>query len=108
MPFNTFTFIHHLEHLLRDALPFPLYREERFEVPVIDHEGVRRTVKAFVFSEQAVRRRRPEILERELKKKGLLGAARVGNTRLLMVGTVRAVECAREMARAGVYFYRGE
>ena len=108
VPFNTFTFIHHLEHLLRDSLPFPLYRKEPFEVPVIDREGGRCTVKVFVFTEQAVRRRRPEILEKELKKRDLLRAARVGNTRLLMVGTARAIECAREMARGGVYFYQGD
>jgi aminoglycoside 3-N-acetyltransferase len=108
VPFNTFTFIHRLEHLLRDDLPFPLYREEPFEAPVIDREGRPLSVKCYVFTEQAVRRRRPEILEKELKKKGLLGVARVGNTRFLMVETSRAIECAMGMARAGVYFYRGE
>lgn len=65
VPFETFTFFHYLEHMIKDELGFPLYFRDPVDVPMIDHAGERHLVKSFVFSLEANRRRRPGILKAE-------------------------------------------
>jgi aminoglycoside 3-N-acetyltransferase len=105
VPFSTFTFLHYLEHLVRDSLPFPLYDETLFGVVVIDRDGRPRTVRTYAFSREAIRRRRVWRLEKELRRLRLLRSAHVGNTRILCVSTADAVRCTREMAQRGELFY---
>jgi aminoglycoside 3-N-acetyltransferase len=105
VPFATFTFFHHLEHLVSAELPFALYTEERYAVPVIDRDGRPGTVHTHVYAPDAIRRRRFEVLEQTLRRQGLIASARVGNTRLLAVRVRAVVDCVREMSRQGRYFY---
>lgn len=107
VPFGTFTFIHHIEDLLADRLPFPVYREDPLPGRVIDGEGNLRIVPTRVFSDEAVRRRRPGALEDRLRRRGLLHRARVGRTRLMLVACEDGVREAFAMADAGEFFYRG-
>jgi aminoglycoside 3-N-acetyltransferase len=105
VPFATFTFFHYLEHLVSPQMPFPLYTEQPFEVPVVDRFGERRTVSTYVFSLDAIRRRRFEVLERELRRRGLIRRARVGNSRIEMIRVRDAIDCTRDMLAKGQYFY---
>ncbi len=104
-PFATFTFFHYLEDLLVDRLPFPLYYPDPFEVDVIDDEGRRSSVKTLVFSPEVIRRRRFKVLEDQLAKERLIRATRIGNTHLLSIEVVKAVECSQNMFGRGTLFY---
>lgn len=108
VPFGNFTFIHHIEDLLEASLPFPLYRDESFPGRVLDQDGQPLVVPTRVFSQRAVSTRRPEVLERHLRDKGLLLRGRVGRTRLMVVGCEDAARVALEMAGREVFFYRAK
>jgi len=105
VPLDTLTFFHYLEHLVSPDLPFALYTEHPFEVPVIDQMGEWRTVTTFVFSPEAIRRRRFHVLQDELSRRKLIRARRVGNSRVLAVRVGDVVECVEDMRRRGIYFY---
>jgi aminoglycoside 3-N-acetyltransferase len=107
VPFNTFTFIHHIEDLIKNELPFPLYRKEPIAANVLDLEGREITVVTYVFSDEAVRLRRPLILEKHLLKKDLIRKEKIGGTSLMLVAAEDAVRCSREMLAKKVYFYKG-
>jgi aminoglycoside 3-N-acetyltransferase len=103
--FYVFTFYHYLEELVKDRVGFPLYGERCYEVPVIDQEGTHRIVQTYVYSEEAIRRRRPQILKRELQKRGFIHRVKLGNSRLVLVSTAESISCVQEMAKQGIYFY---
>jgi aminoglycoside 3-N-acetyltransferase len=105
VPFATFTFFHYLEHLVSPDLPFPLYTEKPFLVPVIDETGRSRTVSTYVFSEEAIRRRRFHVLEDEMRRREFIKERSVGNSRLAAVNVRDAVDCVEELRRRGQYFY---
>lgn len=105
VPFATFTFFHHLEHRVKDDLPFPLYTDVPHVVPVIDQDGQARTVTTYVFAPEAIGRRRFELLEQALRERGLIRSRRIGNTRVEAVRVREVVACVEEMRRAGRYFY---
>jgi aminoglycoside N3'-acetyltransferase len=105
VPFATFTFFHYLEHRVNPEMPFPLYTEQPFIVPVIDRNGESATVTTFVFSQEAIRRRRFPVLEDELRRRQLIKERRVGNSRVSLIRIRDAVECVRDMYRKGQYFY---
>jgi aminoglycoside 3-N-acetyltransferase len=105
VPFATFTFFHYLEHHVSSRVPFKLYTDEPFAVPVVDHAGQSRTVNTFVFSSDAIRRRRFPVLEDELRQRGLIMQVRVGATRLEAIRLRDALECVEEMWRNQRYFY---
>jgi aminoglycoside 3-N-acetyltransferase len=104
-PFAAFTFFHYLEHRHQDRFRFPLYHDRLFDVPVIDREGQKGSVKTFVFSDEVIRRRRFSVLETELKRQGLIARRRVGNTTLLLVRLRSVIDCVDSMMRRGTYFY---
>lgn len=103
--FYTNTFYHFLEETIKDNLTFPLYSERLFDVEVIDHEGRTLTVKTFVYSMDAIERRKPEILKSQLKKRGWFRQTSIGNSKLVMIETSQAIRCVKEMADHGIYFY---
>lgn len=105
VPFATFTFFHYLEHIVNERMPFSLYTDQPFEVPVVDRLGQRRTVSTYVFSPDAIRRRRFEVLEKELRRRGLIRRGRVGNSRIELIRVRDAIECTRDMLARGQYFY---
>lgn len=105
--FGTFTFFHFLEHLVHEEgrLPVPLYTEEPIVTRVIDARGEPGIVTTFPFSPQIIPRRRFEVLEATLRERGLIRTVRLGRTTLEAVRVRQVVECVREMASRGVYFY---
>jgi aminoglycoside 3-N-acetyltransferase len=102
---ESFTFFHYLEDMVNFSQDFPLYADEPVEIPVVDHLGVRRSVRTYVFSQQAIQRRWPELLEVELRRRGAIRETRIGCTRLQVVSAQDAIRCVEDMAMKGRYFY---
>jgi aminoglycoside 3-N-acetyltransferase len=100
------TFFHYLEHQVHKRLPFPLYTDKPFDVPVIDRDRNERIVKTYVFTRDAIKRRRFKDLEREFWRRGVIRKGRVGATRLLLVETAEVIARTQDMVRRGVFFYR--
>lgn len=105
VPVDTFTFFHHLEHLVHDRLPFPLYTERPFEVAVVDREGRQRTVTTHVFAREAIKRRRFGVLEAEMRRAGLIASRRLGRGEIHAIRVRPVVALVRDMQQRGVYFY---
>jgi len=103
--FSVFTFVHYLEHLTSGMAGVTLYTDETFDVPVVGRHGETLMVRTHAFTREAILRRRFSILERTLRKQGLIREGRLGASRFLLVelnAVVRAVEAS---ATQGVYFY---
>lgn len=105
VPFNTITFIHYLEHCIQDRLPFPLYGQEIFSVKVVDAEGTEKEVRTRAFSNEAVQKRRPGILEKELLATRRIKKQRIGRTSLGLVEVQDVISCVNEMTGKGLLFY---
>lgn len=103
--FEYLTFFHHLEHLVSARMPFPLYTDEVFEVPVLDHQGSPGIVRTHAFSPEAIRRRRFPRLEQWVRDRGLLREVRVGASRILTANVREIANAVEEMAAKGEYFY---
>ena len=108
VPFRTFTFLHYLEDMIKDSLPFPVYTEEPFTVRVIDYNGKEFDVKTYAFSDTAVQTRKPEILKKNFLKENLLIKKRIGKTKLMIVSAEDAVLCAQKMMKNNIYFFTQE
>lgn len=105
VPFATFTFFHHLEYLVSAHLPFALYTDEVFEVPVLDRHGEPGVVKTRAFTREAIGRRRFEVLEQALRARGVIATVKVGNTRMEAIRVRDAIACTHEMRARGELFY---
>jgi len=105
VPFATFTFFHHLEHVVSRQLPFALYSDTPMEVPVVDRNGHPRVVRTYVFTRDAIQRRRFPVLEENLRRKGLIARCRIGNSVMEAARVREVMECVEEMSRKGDYFY---
>lgn len=103
--FAVFTFFHYLEHMVSTDLPFPLYTDRPMVVPVVDRDGGHTTVTTYVYSREAIQRRRFPVLEAELRRRGLIKSRRIGNGEVLAIRVRDAVECVEDMRRHGRYFY---
>jgi aminoglycoside 3-N-acetyltransferase len=103
--FTSFTFFHHLEHLVREEQPFSLYANPPFEIEVIDGQGERRMVQVCAFSREAIRRRRYHRFESQMRARALIKRTRIGATTLELVSVRDAVRCVEEMRLNGVSFY---
>lgn len=103
--FDTYTFFHYLEHMVSPRLPFALYTEAAFDVPVVDQAGQPRIVTTHVFSPEAIRRRRFDLFEAALRRHGLIREVRLGASRIQSVRVRDTIACVGEMASRGEFFY---
>jgi aminoglycoside 3-N-acetyltransferase len=101
--FEAITFFHYVEHLLKDRLPFPVYDERLFTVPVIDGSGQPHTVRTYAFSRDVTRR--ADKLREAMRRGGRIRTARIGNSRLILVSAEDVVACQTAMVEAGDYPY---
>lgn len=99
VPFRSITFFHYVEDLLKERLPFPVYNERLFSVPVIDANGENRVVQTYAFSNDV--RRMAEKLEAAMERQGLIRHGRVGNSRFRLAGAEDVVACFTAMVEAG-------
>src|SRR4030067_1300196 len=89
--FNNFTFIHYIEDLIKNRVPIPIYRKEVIPAKVRDSSGNELVVPTYVFSREAARLRNPRVLEKDLRKNGMLKTLKIGRTRLMLVNSEDAL-----------------
>ena len=102
--FNTMTFFHYIEHVLREKLPFPLYNDKEYNLKVINYEGHEIHVKAHAFSNETVAGRNPLLLEKEMLKRKYFAWNKIGNTSIGVINVTDAIECAKAMILEGKIF----
>ena len=108
VPFDTYTFFHYLEHMVSPRLPFSLYTEQAFDVTVVDRTGQRSIVTTHVFAADAIRRRRFDVFEAAVRRRGLIREVRLGASRIQAVRVQDTIACVNEMASRGEFFYEME
>ena len=99
VPFHSITFFHHVEDLLKERLPFPVYSDRLFSVPAVDANGANHVIQTYAFNKEV--RRAADKLEAEMQRQGLIRAGRVGNSRFQLVTTADVVTCFTAMVEAG-------
>ena len=97
--FQSITFFHHVEDLLKQRLPFPVYDERLFSVPAVDANGANHVIRTYAFSKGV--RRAADKLEAEMQRRGMIREGRVGNSRFQLVTTADVVACFTAMVEAG-------
>jgi aminoglycoside 3-N-acetyltransferase len=97
--FQSITFFHYVEDLLKDRLPFPVYGDRLFSVSAVDANGANHLIQTYAFSKEV--RRAAEKLEAEMQRQGLIRHGRVGNSRFQLVTTADVVACFTSMVEAG-------
>jgi aminoglycoside 3-N-acetyltransferase len=100
--FGSITFFHHVEHLLIEDLPFPVYDDRVFETRVIDQQGQSGVVHTQAYSKVP---RRADKLEVEMLRQNRIRKGRVGNSRLLVTSAADVVACQTSMVKAGNFPY---
>lgn len=101
--FGAITFFHHVEDLVKDRLPFPVYHERVFEPTVIDMQGQPHTVRMRTFHPEVTRK--AEKLEQQMLMDRRIRAGRVGNSRFLLVTAEDVVSSFTAMVDSGRYPY---
>ena len=99
VPFHSITFFHYVEDLLKERLPFSVYHERLFSVPVVDADGEKRVVQTYAFNIEV--RRMAVKLETEMERRGRIRHGRVGNSRFRLVLAEDVVACFTAMVEAG-------
>ena len=99
-----FTFMHHVEHTLREQLPFPLYDDHEYQVPVIGPSGERLTVPVRAFSAEAASRRKVGVPAARMLKQPSTPRLRVGNTQLALISARDALREGRQAFADGDMF----
>lgn len=100
-----FTFLHYVEFLIKDRLPFNLYRENILDGIIIDSEGKEIKVRTYVFNSETVKKLNQDIVKKELIKNKMIKIDKIGNTEIMCVSARQVVDCARKMVNAGKHFY---
>lgn len=101
VPFLPFTFLHYMEHRIKDRLPFALYEEAPMRACFVDAEGHQHCCNVFVFSREASRKRRVDVITEEMQKEGHVAQRRIGNTRLAVANMQDMFNTTLRLAKAG-------
>ena len=102
--FQSITFFHHVEDLLKERIPFPIYSDRLFSVPAVDANGGHHVIQTYAFNKEA--RRASDKLEAEMRRQGLIREGRVGNSRFQLATTADVVACFTAMVEAGNLPYK--
>jgi aminoglycoside 3-N-acetyltransferase len=102
-----FTFIHYIEDLIKDMLPFPLYTEEPIPARMFNYKGESITLNTFVYPKWVYSTRKATVLEGRLIKENYLKKLRIGRTRLKLAKAEDAIQCTYKMLEEKIYFYSG-
>jgi aminoglycoside 3-N-acetyltransferase len=97
--FNSITFFHHVEDLLKERLPFPVYSDRLFSVPAIDSNGKTRDIQTYAFNKDV--QRLADKLEVEMARQGKVRHGRIGNSRFCLVTAEDVVACFTGMVDTG-------
>ncbi len=105
VPFATYTFFHYLEHLVSKQVPFDIYTQQIFEVPVVDAQGGAQVVRTHAFEPSVIARRRFNILETALRAHKFIHTCRLGASQLELTRVEDSIACVLAMAAEGRFFY---
>jgi aminoglycoside 3-N-acetyltransferase len=97
--FNSITFFHYVEDLLRERLPFPVYSNRLFSVRAIDSNENTLDIRTYAFNKDV--RRIAEKLEAEMARQGKIRNGKVGNSRFQLVTAEDVVDCFTAMVETG-------
>jgi aminoglycoside N3'-acetyltransferase len=97
--FQSITFFHYVEDLLKDRLPFPIYSDRLFSVPAVDMNGASQVIQTYAFSKEV--QRAAGKLEAEMQRQGMIRNGRVGNSRFQILTTADVVGCFKAMVEKG-------
>ena len=101
LPFIGFTFVHYIEHQLRDRLPFDLYERDARRTRVIDYDGHLREPECYVFTREASQRRAVQVITGPMRREGTAVWRRVGNTLVVVAKMSDALATGLRLADAG-------
>jgi aminoglycoside 3-N-acetyltransferase len=96
--FQSITFFHYVEDLLKDRIALPIYGERLFTASAVDASGAQHVVRTYAFSKVP---RAAEKLEAEMLRRGMIRDGRVGNSRFQLATTADVVACFTAMVEAG-------
>jgi aminoglycoside 3-N-acetyltransferase len=99
------TYYHYLEEVLEDQLPRSPFTEETFDIRFRGYDGEMMQVRNRLFGRELSRRRRPDILEVELKADGLWRERNVGRVSIVVLDARAVFDTVRAMAQRGSYCY---
>jgi len=102
--FQSITFFHYVEDLLKDRLPFPVYSDRLFSVPAVAADGTHHVIQTYAFNKGV--QRAAEKLEAEMQRQGKIRNGRVGNSRFQIVTAVDVLACFTAMVEKGNLPYR--
>jgi len=97
--FNSITFFHYVEDLLKERFPFSVYGNRLFSVPAIDSDGKARDIQTYAFNKEVIRV--ADKLEAEMTRQGKIRHGRVGNSRFCLVTAEDVVACFTMMVDTG-------
>lgn len=104
---RSMTFFHAIEALLEPRMPFSPFTRERFVLPC-EVDGKLVSVGPMRLYDPAVgARRRPEMLEPVLRRKGQWRQLRVGNAEFILLRAREVYAAAEALADQGIYCYDG-
>ena len=100
---NTLSFIHVLDHELRDRLPFPLYAASPARGSVIDHRGQTHTVDTLTLRSEIIDNIKPSAAIAELgTPPALIHLGRAGAAQIFGLRVRPFLEKCRELAEAAL------
>jgi aminoglycoside 3-N-acetyltransferase len=102
LPFVGFTFVHYIEHQLREKLSFPLYEPAPVKAVFVDYNGHNRETGLYVFSEEATRRRRVEVITDAMRENRTAEWRRIGNTEMVVANMADALATSLRLAEGGM------
>lgn len=101
LPFIGFTFVHYIEHQIRERLPFALYDPTPLRAILVDYADVRRELEVYVFSEEAVRRRQVGVITEAMRAAGTAHWRWIGNTQLVVASMQDALATGLRLSETG-------
>jgi aminoglycoside 3-N-acetyltransferase len=108
LPFDGFTFVHYIEHQIREYLPCPLYEPAPMTALLRDYSGKDRELSVYVFAEEAVRRRNVEVITGRMHHEGTADWRRIGNTQIVLARMSDALTTGVRLAASGILPFKSE
>ena len=102
---DVLTFMHYLEHMFRDTAPVDVYTPEPIAASIIDRNGVQKDISVYAFASDAMKLRNFGVVYDEVLRRGLVRAARIGNTNLQVVRLRDVMEAGQALVAQGIHIF---
>jgi aminoglycoside N3'-acetyltransferase len=105
--FRPITFLHYIEDIIKNKLPFPLYTAEPIRSKVIDYNRNEIEITTFPFDRYIFENRDSLLLGKYLDDNKKLRKKKIGRTELILVDSEDAVWGVNKLLENGILIYRG-